>query len=477
MPSRIFNKIQFLSFSYLDGQKTGRLVSKYSFDTQKVQDSLMALTGNIVPTLVFSGATIIVLIIIDWRMSLVMLLLLPMIYATKKVFFRVMKDGNKQSRIAQEKLTGKAGEMITSVRMVRSLGEENSAMNLIKEDNDHATRMRHRLISINSHFGTFSFVTSQTVTLIVITGGAIFVLLDYVSMGTLVAFMTAIPQILMPINLISNLIEQFMAGSESHRSVNELLETPFVEKWNGTRTIDSIKGEIEFNNITFSYPIKREQKVFENFNLKIRSGEKIALVGPSGSGKSTIAQLLLGLYETQEGSVTVDDVSLDELDIRAFRKQCSIVMQDSILISGSVIDNLRFAQNDATDEAVRKAARLANADEFIQLLPEGYNTFIGEGGSTLSGGQKQRLSIARALLRNPKILILDEATSALDNESERLIHASMEAISEGRTVISIAHRLSTIRNADRIIILEKGKIIDMGTYDQLLAHSQYFKDM
>jgi ABC-type multidrug transport system fused ATPase/permease subunit len=315
------------------------------------------------------------------------------------------------------------------------------------------------------------------VTLIVITGGAIFVLLDYVSMGTLVAFMTAIPQILMPINLISNLIEQFMAGSESHRSVNELLETPFVEKWNGGKTIDSIKGEIEFNNITFSYPIKREQKVFENFNLKIRSGEKIALVGPSGSGKSTIAQLLLGLYETQEGSVTVDNVPLDELDIRAFRKQCSIVMQDSILISGSVIDNLRFAQNDATDEAVRKAAKLANADEFIQLLPEGYDTFVGEGGSTLSGGQKQRLSIARALLREPKVLILDEATSALDNESERLIHESMEAISEGRTVISIAHRLSTIRNADRIIILEKGKIIDMGTYDQLLAHSQYFKDM
>ncbi|MEN9405034.1 MAG: hypothetical protein RL091_3737, partial [Verrucomicrobiota bacterium] len=223
-----------------------------------------------------------------------------------------------------------------------------------------------------------------------------------------------------------------------------------------------------------AYPSAPDRTVLHGINLALRPGEHVAFVGPSGSGKSTLANLLLGLYAPGAGRILIDGVPQTEWDMRWVRRQFAVVLQDSLLLSGTISENLRFARADATDAEIRAAAQQANAEEFIQRLPAGYDTRVGERGATLSGGQRQRLAIARAILRNPPVLILDEATSALDYESERLIQEALDRLATGRTVITIAHRLSTIRNADRIIVLAAGRIIEEGDFRQLTSQGGAF---
>jgi ABC-type multidrug transport system fused ATPase/permease subunit len=473
--SYIFNRVQYISFGYLDTAATGKLVSKYSFDTQRVHDSMLAIANQIVPGMLHSFGTLLILMWINWRLAFVVILILPIFFVVRRGYLRIFKERNHEARVAQENLTGKAGELIHSVRMVRSLGQDEAAKKNIRWDNNKTAFTRFRVITISSHFGTFIFVAGQILTLILLGAGAWLVLRGDLTAGTLLAFVAAMPQILKPVDIISNLLQQLIVGNESYRSVREFLDSKLVERWQGQRRLEEIRGEIELRGIDFSYPSKPDLKVLENFNLHIKAGENLALVGLSGSGKSTLTYLVLGLYETQAGTIRVDGLSLDELDVRWFRQNCAIVMQDNILLSGSIAENLRFAKGNASDDEIREAARLANADSFINDLPNGYDTVVGERGAMLSGGQRQRISIARAILRDPAILILDEATSALDNESERLIQEAIARLSRGRTVITIAHRLDTIRNADRIIVMERGKIMDEGTFAELSAKSPHFQ--
>ena len=475
--SYIFNRIQYISFGYLDTAATGKLVSKFSFDTQRVHDTLLLIANQIVPNMVHSLGILIVLFYMNWRLCFVTVLLLPIFYIARRGYFDIYKTRNNEARVAHENLTGKAGMLISSVRMVRSLGQDEAAKENIRWDNNTAAVTRFRVITISSHFGTFMFIAAQFVTLIVLAFGAWQVLAGRMSAGTLIAFVAAMPQILLPVAVISQLLEQLIVGNESYRSIRELLDSKFVERWTGQKRIDKITGKIELSGITFSYPSKPDNKILENFNLSIQSGENIALVGKSGSGKSTLTYLVLGLYEGQAGSVRVDGVPLEELDVRWFRRQCAIVMQDNILLSGTIAENLRFAKGNASEEEIREAARLANAHEFICKLPNSYETVVGKRGAMLSGGQRQRISIARAILRDPAVLILDEATSALDNECEKLIQEALYRLSAGRTVITIAHRLDTIRNADRIIVMESGKIVDEGDYEALCLTSPHFQKL
>jgi ABC-type multidrug transport system fused ATPase/permease subunit len=471
----IFNRVQYISFGYLDTAATGKLVSKYSFDTQRVHDSMLAIANQIVPGMLHSFGTIIVLLFINWQMGFVVILVLPIFFTVRRGYLRIFKERNHEARVAHENLTGKAGELIHSVRMVRSLGQNEAAKRNIRWDNHKTAFTRFRVIAISSHFGTFIFVAGQILTLILLGVGAWLVLLGNLTAGTLLAFVSAMPQILKPVDMISNLLQQLIVGNESYRSIRELLDSKLVERWQGKKQLDRISGEIELRGIDFSYPSKPDLKVLENFNLHIKAGESVALVGQSGSGKSTLTYLILGLYEAQAGTIRIDGVSLEELDVRWFRQNCAIVMQDNILLSGTIADNLRFAKGTATDKEIQEAARMANAEQFINDLPDGYDTVVGERGAMLSGGQRQRISIARAILRDPAILILDEATSALDNESERLIQDAINRLAKGRTVVTIAHRLDTIRNADRIVVMEQGKIMDEGTYAALTAQSTHFQ--
>jgi ATP-binding cassette subfamily B protein len=472
--SRLFFKLQFLSFGYLDQQKTGRLLSKYAFDTQKVEGLLYNILNQFLPNVLYGTCIFLILAILNWQLAIVVALVMPAYAFAKYKFFTSIQRTNNEARIAQEKLTGTASEYISALRLVRSFGEEKQAEADLDRTSTAFARSRVNQSYTNAIFGTFWYVSTQVISLVVMAGGAILAIRGHVSYGTLFAFVAGLPIVLGPIQAFVGLSEQYFIGRESYTSIKELLDSAYVETWHGTQRVDRLSGGLTFENVSFAYPSAPERRVLHEINLTIRPGEHIAFVGPSGSGKSTLANLLLGLYAPTEGHILIDGVPQSEWDMRWVRRQLAVVLQDSLLLSGSITDNLRFARADATDEEVRIAARQANAEEFINRLPEGYNTLVGERGATLSGGQRQRLAIARAILRNPPVLILDEATSALDYESEHLIQEALDRLSAGRTVITIAHRLSTIRNADRIIVLANGRITEEGNFRTLTARGGAF---
>ena len=472
--SRLFFKLQFLSFGYLDQQKTGRLLSKYAFDTQKVEGLLYNILNQFLPNVLYGASIFVILAVLNWRLALVLALVIPAYAIAKWQFFTRIQRSNNAARLAQEKLTGTASEYISALRLVRSFGEEKQAETDLDRTSLDFARHRVHQSYINAIFGTFWYVSTQVIALVVMAGGALLAIRGTISYGTLFAFVAGLPIVLGPIQAFVSLSEQYFIGRESYLSIKELLDSAYVEDWRGTRRADRISGDLVFDHVSFAYPSAPERGVLHDISLAIRPGEHVAFVGPSGSGKSTLANLLLGLYAPGRGEILIDGVPQSEWDMRWIRRQLAVVLQDSLLLSGSISDNLRFARAEATDEEIRRAAQQANAEEFISKLPQGYATPVGERGVSLSGGQRQRLAIARAILRNPPVLILDEATSALDYESERLIQEALDRLSVGRTVITIAHRLSTIRNASRIIVLSEGRIIEEGNFADLTTRPGAF---
>ena len=418
MRSRIFFKLQFLSFGYLDQQKTGRLLAKYAFDTQKVEALLYNILNQFLPNVLYGMSIFIILTILNWRLALVLGLIIPAYALAKYYFFARIQYSNHAARLAQEHLTGTASEYISALRLVRSFGEEKQAeADLDRSSLDFARQRIHQMLPQDGF-----------------------------------------------LHLPEKFLEFSRDSGTSYLPQNQRRFGAFFNRYSILR----VSGEDPFRFCSF-----RPTQI----NLSIKPGEHVALVGPSGSGKSTLANLLLGLYAASRGQIFIDGVPQSEWDMRWVRRQLAVVLQDSLLLSGTISDNLRFARADATDDELRQAAQQANAEEFILRLPNGYATAVGERGVTLSGGQRQRLAIARAILRNPPVLILDEATSALDYQSERLIQEALDRLAAGRTVITIAHRLSTIRNASRIIVLEAGRIIEEGDFRTLVARGGPFARM
>jgi len=307
---------------------------------------------------------------------------------------------------------------------------------------------------------------------ILIFVGGYFVINDKISPGNLIAFTMYLNMLVAAIERLINFTDVYQAGAtgiERFVEVMDMGNTIFDD--DEAIKLDDVSGKIEFDNVYFKYPDTREDEpyVLEDINFNVNVGENIALVGPSGAGKTTISKLIPRFYDIDKGSIKIDDKDIKDITLESLRDNIGIVQQDVYLFGGTVKDNIRYGKDDATDEQIIRAAELAGATEFINDLPYGFDTYIGERGVKLSGGQKQRISIARVFLKNPPILILDEATSALDNKSEAIVQKSLENLSEGRTTITIAHRLSTIINADEILVLTYDGIVERGSHKQLLA--------
>ena len=474
--SVLFSKFQRMPLSYYDKQQTGTVMSYITNDVAVMQS---AIVDNLIE-LVTEGSILIgslaMMIYLDWKLSLLTLMTIPLVGFAMKIFGRKLKRSSTviQERVAE--ITSLLQESISAIRVVKSFVRESYEIKRFEEQNWRNFQAAMKNVKLSSLLTpTVEFLAAIAVTFIVWFGGYE-VVNEVITAGELVAFLTYAVNLANPVKRLSRVyaaIQKAMAAADRVFAVMDLDEK--ITDVPGAKSLPPIKGKVEFKDITFSY--KEGQPALQHISLKAEPGQMIALVGPSGSGKSTIANLIPRFYDVDSGVITIDDHDIRQVTADSLREQIGLVPQETMLFSTSVMENIRYGRLEATDEEVIEAAKAANAEEFIKELPEGYDTKLGERGLNLSGGQRQRLAIARAILKNPRVLILDEATSALDTESEKIVQDALDNLMVGRTSFVIAHRLSTIFNADQIFVVENGHLREHGTHEELLAAGGLYSNL
>lgn len=474
--SVLFRKFQRMPLSYYDKQQTGTVMSYITNDVAVMQS---AIVDNLIE-LVTEGSILIgslaMMIYLDWKLSLLTLMTIPLVGFAMKIFGRKLKRSSTviQERVAE--ITSLLQESISAIRVVKSFVRESYEIKRFEEQNWRNFQAAMKNVKLSSLLTpTVEFLAAIAVTFIVWFGGYE-VVNEVITAGELVAFLTYAVNLANPVKRLSRVyaaIQKAMAAADRVFAVMDLNEK--ITDVPNAKPLPPIKGKVEFKDITFSY--KEGQPAIQHISLKAEPGQMIALVGPSGSGKSTIANLIPRFYDVDSGVITIDDHDIRQVTADSLREQIGLVPQETMLFSTSVMENIRYGRLEATDEEVIEAAKAANAEEFIKELPEGYDTKLGERGLNLSGGQRQRLAIARAILKNPRVLILDEATSALDTESEKIVQDALDNLMVGRTSFVIAHRLSTIFNADQIFVVENGHLREHGTHEELLAAGGLYSNL
>lgn len=464
----LFKKFQRLPLSYFDRHQTGEIMSYITNDVAALQNALVdRLIELVTESSIFVGS-LVMMFLLDWQLSLLTLITVPLVGEAMKIFGRKMKSSGAviQERLAD--ITALMQESISAVRVVKSFVREDFEIQRFTRENDMNFRAQMKSVQIQSLLTpTVEFLAALAVTVIVWFGGYE-VVNGNITAGALVAFLTYAVNLANPVKRISRVygtIQKAMAGAERVFGIMDMPEA--IADKPEAKAMPAVKGYVEFDDVTFGY--KDDIPALEHISFKAEPGQMIAFVGPSGAGKSTIANLIPRFYDVNGGAIRIDGQDVRDVTMSSLREQIGIVPQETMLFSTTVRENIRYGRLDATDEELVQAAKDANAHEFIMQLPEGYDTKIGERGLNLSGGQRQRIAIARAILKNPQLLILDEATSALDTESEKIVQAALDRLMVGRTSFVIAHRLSTIFNADQIYVIEKGHIREHGTHEELLA--------
>ena len=474
--SVLFRKFQKMPLSYYDRQQTGTVMSYITNDVSAMQS---AIVDNLIELVTESSiliGSLAMMIYLDWKLSLLTLMTIPLVGFAMKIFGRKLK---RSSTVIQERaaeITSLLQESISAIRVVKSFVRETYEIRRFEEQNWKNFQAAMKNVKLTSLLTpTVEFLAAIAVTFIVWFGGYE-VVNEVITAGELVAFLTYAVNLANPVKRLSRVyaaIQRAMAAADRVFAVMDLEEK--ITDVPGAKPLPPIKGQVEFKDITFSY--KEGQPALQHISLKAEPGQMIALVGPSGSGKSTIANLIPRFYDGDSGTISIDGHDIRQVTADSLREQIGLVPQETMLFSTTVMENIRYGRLDATDEEVVEAARAANAEEFIKDLPEGYDTKLGERGLNLSGGQRQRLAIARAILKNPRVLILDEATSALDTESEKIVQDALDKLMVGRTSFVIAHRLSTIFNADQIFVVENGHLREHGTHEELLAAGGLYSNL
>lgn len=475
LPLRVQEKLVNLSLDYHEKENTGNKITKIERGILKIVDLLGNLAFEVLPTIVQLTVTLIALLILDWRIGLSFAFFSPLFiiitYKVNKDLYPIRKERYRQ----HEESSGKMGQSIININTVKSFSQEE------REAREYGgIKENIRNWELSEWFKLLNWNLSRN---LIIDLGRITVLLlsvylvwqGQVSIGSLVFAVTLSEKSYFSLYRLSRFYDKMEEGAEAvNRFVDIINEEPSIKNPDDGLQPDNIRGRIEFHNVDFSYEglkNKDKFKALKQVGLKIDPGSVTALVGPSGGGKTTIAKMIYRHYDPQSGSITLDGTDLREYDLYTLRRSIAIVPQEVEIFNLNVKQNISYSKPDASWEEVREAARIANAEEFIQNLPYGYDTLVGERGMKLSGGQRQRVGIARAILADPSILIFDEATSNLDSYSEKLIQNSMEKIGKDRTMIIIAHRLSTIKKADKIIVVEEGEVVEQGSHQELARNS------
>jgi subfamily B ATP-binding cassette protein MsbA len=470
---KLYRHLQKLSLSYYDRRKTGVIMSNLTNDVSALQSAIADNLVSFVQEAVILVGSLASMLYLHWKLTILTLVIVPLVLVTIRFFgMRLRLAGHEvQGKVAD--ITALLQEAVSGIRIIRSFNREDYEIGRFVKQNDSNFQALMKTSKLTSMLTPFvEFFAAVAVTGIIWYGG-MSVIDGEITAGALIAFLIYAINLANPVRRISSIYGNIQKSLAAADRVFDTLDTePDVQERPDAIELPTVKGRVAFNDVTFSYD--DEHLALQDFNLIIEPGQIVALVGPSGAGKSTVANLLPRFYDVQRGSLTIDDVDVRDVTFHSLRSQIGLVPQETMLFNASVKENILYGRLDATEAEVIAAAKAANAHDFIMELPEAYDTVVGDRGNSLSGGQRQRIAIARAILKNPRILILDEATSALDTESEKIVQGALDHLMKGRTAVVIAHRLSTVRDADMIVVIDKGRIQEKGTHEQLLKkHGLY----
>src|SRR6056297_80340 len=476
MRKQLYSHLQKLSLSFFERQRTGDLMSRITNDVNVIQNSLINGLSNLVLQPIMIVGIVGFLLYIDWKLALVSFIIIPIItYAINKFGFK-MKSISTKIQNEMSSVTNILQETLSAVRIVKAFNNEQKEIKKFSEANDRTLKQNLKGVQIEA-------TITPIVELIISFGAAAFlwygghkVLRGEMTTGELITFIGYIGLLVSPINILSKSYSLMQKAIGASERIFKLLEVDekVIEKEDAVE-VDTIQGRVDFNKVSFSY--KEGEKVLKDIDLTVRPGEMVALVGHSGAGKTTLLNLLPRFYDAEQGEILIDGVNIKDVKINSLRKQIGIVPQETVLFKGTIAENIAYGAEQKSIKEIEEAARKANAHQFIMDFDRGYQTEVGERGVSLSGGQKQRISIARTLLTDHKILILDEATSSLDLQSEALIQEALERLMKDRTTFIIAHRLSTVINADKIIVLESGNIVEKGKHKELYDKKGYYYNL
>lgn len=464
----IFRKLQRLSLAFYDKNKTGTIMSYVTNDVAALQTAMVEKAVELVTEGLVLIGSIVAMLWLDWKLTLFTFCTFPVVLWFMDYFGKKIRKNGGEIQECTAELTSVLQETVSSARVIKSFVREDYEIDRFDNQNKENFYANMKNIKLNALLTpTVEFVAAVGVTVVMWYGGRSVIDGD-ITAGALVAFLVYAVNIANPIKRLTKVAASIQKALAAGDRVFGILDLPeAIKEAPDAKVLPPVKGKVEFDNVKFSY--NPQEEVLDGLSFTVNPGEVIAIVGPSGAGKSTIASLLPRFYDVTGGDIRIDGESIKDVTLDSLRGQVGIVPQETMLFNGSVYDNILYGRLDATPDEVKAAAKAANADEFISQLPQGYATMLGDRGVNISGGQRQRISIARAILKNPRILILDEATSALDTESERVVQDALDRLMIGRTSFVIAHRLSTIKNADKILVLEHGALVEAGTHDELIA--------
>ena len=464
----LFKHLQRLDQAYFDTRKTGVIMSNITSDVGALQQAIVDNLISFMTEGVTLVGSLVFMFYLDWKLSLLTLIIVPVVLGLTNVFGKRLRSAGHEVQGRTADITAFLQEVISGARVIRSFARESFEFKRFEKENKNNFDAAMKATKLTAIMGPMVEFSAAIAVVVILWYGGYSVVQGYITAGSLIAFLIYAINLANPVKRLTQVYGNIQKALAAGDRVIDILETqPHVKELPTAKTMDHVKGEVHFDNVQFSYDA--ENLALKGVTLHVKPGETVAIVGPSGAGKSTIANLLPRFYDVTGGSIRIDGMDIREATFTSLRENIGLVPQDTMLFNASVRDNILYGRLNATDEEVLAAAKAANAIEFIEKLPQGFDTMVGERGNSLSGGQRQRIAIARAILKNPSILILDEATSALDTESEKIVQEALERLMKGRTALVIAHRLSTVQHADHIVVLQQGSVVEEGTHDELLA--------
>jgi subfamily B ATP-binding cassette protein MsbA len=466
--NELYKHLQTLSLSFFENQRTGTLMTRVTKDVDALEKLITTDVAEIIAEIFTFIVIVTYLIYADWQLTLLILIALPIMLYLTQFFGKQMRGAYREIQQQSAEINNHLQETLSNIKLIKACANEGYEIDRFSEYNRQNMEANIRAVRLWSGFAPVIDFMNNLGFITVLAYGAWEVIGGRMTVGDLTAFLAYLNHLNQPAKRFSKVMHVIQKGATALERIFDILDTqPEVKEKPDAIALPPIQGNLHWQGVEFGY--NSGQTVIHNFSLDIQSGMTVALVGSSGAGKSTIANLAARFYEPQQGRILIDEHDIRDVTLKSLRSQMGIVSQETLLLHGTVKENIGYGKPEVTDADIESAARVANAHEFIISLPQGYDTIIGERGVKLSGGQRQRLAIARALIKNPRFLILDEATSALDTESEHLIQQALQELLRNRTCLVIAHRLSTIQNADLIVVLEEGSIQETGTHSELLA--------